>query len=51
MMSGFLFFFVGLLPLAFVLAFSALEVGIAFIQSQVFVVLAASYIKDGLDLH
>jgi F-type H+-transporting ATPase subunit a len=51
MMSGFIFFFLGLLPLAFVLAFSALEIGIAFIQAQVFVVLASSYIKDGLDLH
>jgi F-type H+-transporting ATPase subunit a len=51
MMSGFIFFFIGLLPLAFVLAFSALEIGIAFIQAQVFVVLASSYIKDGLDLH
>jgi F-type H+-transporting ATPase subunit a len=51
MMSGFIFFFIGLLPLAFVLAFSALEIGIAFIQAQVFVVLGSSYIKDGLDLH
>lgn len=51
MTSGILFFFVGLLPLAFILAFSGLEFGIAFIQSQVFVVLTASYIKDSLDLH
>ena len=51
MSSGIMFFFIGLLPLAFILAFSGLEFGIAFIQSQVFVVLTASYIKDSLDLH
>jgi F-type H+-transporting ATPase subunit a len=51
MKSGFIFFFLGLMPLLFIIAFSGLEVGIAFIQSQVFVVLSASYIKDALDLH
>ena len=51
MSSGFIFFFVGLLPLAFIIAFSGLELGIAFIQAQVFAVLTCSYIKDGLDLH
>ena len=51
MNSGIIFFFAGLLPLAFIIAFSGLELGIAFIQSQVFVVLSSSYIKDGLDLH
>ena len=51
MMSGLLFFILGLIPLAFILAFSGLELGIAFIQSQVFVVLTCSYIKDSLDLH
>ena len=51
MTSGFIFFFIGLLPLAFIIAFSGLEFGIAFIQAQVFVVLTCSYIKDGLDLH
>src|ERR1700741_3582074 len=51
MTSGIIFFFVGLLPLAFIIAFSGLELAIAFIQAQVFVVLACSYIKDGLDLH
>jgi F-type H+-transporting ATPase subunit a len=51
MTSGFIFFFLGLIPLAFIIAFSGLELGIAFIQSQVFVVLTSSYIKDGLDLH
>jgi F-type H+-transporting ATPase subunit a len=51
MTSGILFFFLGLIPLAFIIAFSGLELAIAFIQAQVFVVLACSYIKDGLDLH
>jgi len=51
MTSGIIFFFLGLIPLAFIIAFSGLELGIAFIQAQVFVVLSSSYIKDGLDLH
>lgn len=51
MTSGILFFFLGLIPLAFILAFSGLELAIAFIQALVFVVLSSSYIKDGLDLH
>lgn len=51
MTSGFIFFFIGLIPLAFIIAFSGLELGIALIQAQVFVVLSCSYIKDALDLH
>ena len=51
MNSGFFFFFLALLPLAFIIAFSGLELGIAFIQAQVFVVLSCSYIKDALELH
>ena len=51
MTSGVLFFLVGLIPLAFIVAFSALELAISIIQAQVFVVLTSSYIKDGLDLH
>ena len=51
MSTGILFFIVGLLPLSFIIAFSFLELGIAFIQAQVFVVLTCSYIKDSLDLH
>ena len=51
MTSGFVFFFFGLIPLSFIIAFSALELGIAFIQAQVFVVLTCSYIKDALNLH
>jgi len=51
MTSGFIFFFLGLLPLAFIIAFSGLELAIAFIQAQVFVVLSCSYVKDTLELH
>ena len=51
MTSGFIYFFLGLVPLCFIIAFSGLELGIAFIQAQVFVVLTSSYIKDALDLH
>jgi len=51
MTNGFIFFFLGLIPLAFIIAFSGLELAIAFIQAQVFVILTCSYIKDGLDLH
>ena len=51
MASSIVFFFVGLLPLVFIIAFCGLELGIAFIQAQVFVVLSCSYIKDGLELH
>ena len=51
MTSGIIFFFFGLIPLSFIIAFSGLELGIAFIQAQVFVVLSSGYIKDGLDLH
>ena len=49
--SGIIFFFLGLIPLAFIMAFSGLEIGISLIQAQVFIVLSSSYIKDGLDLH
>jgi len=51
MTRGILSFFAGLIPLSFVIAFSCLELAIAFIQAQVFVVLTSSYIKDALELH
>lgn len=51
MTSGLIYFFVGIIPLIFIIAFSGLELGIAFIQAQVFVVLTSSYVKDALDLH
>ena len=51
MKSGFIYFLISLIPLTFIMAFSALEIGISFIQAQVFSVLSSSYIKDGLELH
>ena len=51
MISGFIFFILGLIPLTFITAFSTLEMGICFIQAQVFSVLSSSYIKDGIILH
>ena len=51
MTSGPLLCLIGLVPLLFIIAFSGLELAIAFIQAQVFVVLSSSYIKDGLSLH
>lgn len=41
----------GIIPLSLIIAFSGLEIGIAFIQAQVFVILTAGYIKDGVDMH
>jgi hypothetical protein len=51
MSLGFVYFILSLFPLAFIIAFSALELAIAFIQSIVFVILTCSNVKDGLDLH
>lgn len=51
MASGMIVFFIGLIPLTFITAFSTLEIGICFIQAQVFSVLSSSYIKDGTLLH
>ena len=51
MTFGFVYFILALFPLAFIIAFSFLEFAIAFIQSIVFVILASTYTKDGLDLH
>jgi F-type H+-transporting ATPase subunit a len=49
--SGLLLFIFGLIPLVFVICLSGLELAIAFIQSYVFVILTASYIKDSVYLH
>lgn len=49
--SSYLGFILALVPAAFIAAFCALEIAIAFIQAQVFCVLSASYIKDGLISH
>ena len=38
-------------PFAFIGAFTILEIGISFIQSQVFTVLGSSYLSDALFLH
>ena len=51
MNAGYLELIVSVIPLVFVMAFSALETGISFIQAQVFCVLSSSYVKDGLDTH
>ena len=51
MTTGVLCLLLGLIPLGFIMAFSGLEMGIAIIQAQVFVVLTSGYIKDALDLH
>nr|QBP39522.1 ATP synthase F0 subunit 6 [Bacidia sp.] len=49
--SGFKNAFVGSVPVSFIIAFSALEMAICFIQAQVFSVLSSSYIKDGIVSH
>lgn len=49
--SSWLIFFIALIPLGFIIAFSGLELAIAVIQAQVFVILTCAYVKDGLDLH
>jgi len=51
MTSGIVFFVIGLLPLTFIVVFCGLELAIAFIQAQVFVVLTCSYTKDAIYLH
>jgi F-type H+-transporting ATPase subunit a len=49
--SGYFKILLSLIPLAFIIAFCGLELGIAFIQAQVFVVLSSSYIRDGVVEH
>jgi F-type H+-transporting ATPase subunit a len=51
MTTNLIFFIISLVPVTFLIIFSGLELCIAFIQAQVFVVLACSYIKDGVQLH
>ena len=46
-----IYLFLAMIPLMFIGGFSGLELGIAFIQSQVFVVLGSSYTKDAVQLH
>lgn len=49
--TNYIYLIVSLLPFAFITAFSSLELGIAVIQAQVFVVLTSGYINDSIDLH
>lgn len=51
MISGILFFILGLIPLVLLVAISGLELAISFIQAYVFIVLTSSYIKDSIYLH
>nr|QTK22362.1 ATP synthase F0 subunit a [Pneumocystis canis] len=51
MISGVIFFIMGLIPLLLLIAISALEFAIAFIQAYVFIVLTSNYIKDSIYLH
>lgn len=51
LLSGFIYIFINLIFLLFIIAFSSWELGIVFIQSQVFGVLTSSYIKNAVDLH
>jgi len=44
-------FFVTLIPFALFLAILGLEIAVSFIQSYVFTLLVAFYIKDAIDLH
>jgi len=41
----------GFLPLAFMVAFSGLEVLVAFLQAYVFAILACIYLNDALHMH
>jgi len=49
--GGPLLILVSLLPLAFLTAFTGLELAVSFIQSYVFTVLTISYINEALHLH
>jgi len=49
--SSILVSIVSLLPMAFLFAFFALELGVAFLQAYVFVILTCSYLNDAINLH
>jgi F0F1-type ATP synthase membrane subunit a len=42
---------ISVIPFAFIIAFTGLELAIAFIQSYVFCMLTASYLNDAINLH
>ncbi len=44
-------FYSGVLPLAFIVALTGLEILIAFLQAYVFAILTCLYINDALHLH
>jgi F-type H+-transporting ATPase subunit a len=44
-------FLLGWAPLAFVVALTGLEIGIAFLQAYVFTVLTCLYLNDAIHLH
>ena len=48
---GALGLFVGLLPLAFIVALTGLEVLVAVLQAYVFTILTCIYLNDALHLH
>ena len=49
--SGALIFVVTLIPFTVFLAIVGLEIAVAIIQSYVFTILSAIYIRDAIDLH
>ena len=49
--SGIVMLVLAILPFTIFLGVTALEIAVSFIQSYVFCILTASYIKDAIDLH
>ena len=50
-LGGGLITLISVIPFAFIIAFTGLEIAIAFIQSYVFCMLTASYLNDAINLH
>jgi len=42
---------ISIIPFTFIIAFTGLEMAIAFIQAYVFTMLTASYLNDAINLH
>jgi F-type H+-transporting ATPase subunit a len=42
---------ISIIPFTFIIAFTGLEIAIAFIQAYVFTMLTASYLNDAINLH
>lgn len=49
--SGVISAVITLLPFSIFVALIGLEIAVSFIQSYVFCILTASYLKDAIDLH